>query len=402
MDTVNSNRTEIHVLATCISPPNALRGDTRIILECMKRWTKNEAIDIYIYTTEEGYQTFVHHNVQHTAKFIVWPGEVGSLTDIPAHLSLTRQACRRAGKIAPPPRSGRALLYSASSFWPDVLPGVVVKQNTPRMPWIGSAYLVFPSPLKGFEHAYNNKYRFPAFDTITASFFYQQLTLYLIRRKADKCLITNIWDRRQVQLPPERTFAVYGGIDLDLLSVNRSYRTKEFDGCFVGRLHPQKGLIELIHIWAHVCQERPAAQLAVIGKGNEHYERTLKEEARKLHLENNIHWLGFMDGGEKVKVLRRSRVFLHPAIYDNSGMAACEAMAVGIPAVSFDLPPLRIAYPKGMLKAPIGDIAGFARRVLQLLADAELYKKTRQDAIELSAQWDWDIKAEQILHFLLT
>jgi glycosyltransferase involved in cell wall biosynthesis len=50
-------------------------------------------------------------------------------------------------------------------------------------------------------------------------------------------------------------------------------------------------------------------------------------------------------------------------------MAAWEAMACGLPGVSFDLPALRTYYPKGMLKTPCYDLKAFAENILKLLND---------------------------------
>lgn len=91
---------------------------------------------------------------------------------------------------------------------------------------------------------------------------------------------------------------------------------------------------------------------------------------------------------------------MHPAIYDSGGMAACEAMACGLPGVSFDLPALKTYYPKGMIKTPCYDLKAFAENILKLLADEKLYKRTAKDALEWAKEWDWDKKAEDLLSLL--
>jgi len=75
-------------------------------------------------------------------------------------------------------------------------------------------------------------------------------------------------------------------------------------------------------------------------------------------------------------------------------------MACGLPAVGFDLPGYEFCYPRGMLKAPIGDLEAFAGLVLNLLHDEDLYHQTRKDALEFVQGWDWDKRAEQILEVL--
>ena len=86
-----------------------------------------------------------------------------------------------------------------------------------------------------------------------------------------------------------------------------------------------------------------------------------------------------------------------PPILDIGGMAAAEGMACGLPVVGFDLPGYEFCYPRGMLKVPIGDIEAFARVVLDLLQDEDLYHQARSEALEFAQEWDWDRKAQDIL-----
>ena len=101
MNTDTSNKIELHILATCISPPGTLGGNTRIILECVRRWAAKEDLDMYIYTTKTGYQTFSNYGVHEAAKFVIWPGKVESLIDIYTHISMVWHACYRARAFSP-------------------------------------------------------------------------------------------------------------------------------------------------------------------------------------------------------------------------------------------------------------------------------------------------------------
>ena len=106
---------------------------------------------------------------------------------------------------------------------------------------------------------------------------------------------------------------------------------------------------------------------------------------------------GFLDGLEKIKVFKDSKIVLHPALYDSGGMAACEAMICGLPGVSFDLPALKVYYPKGMLKTPCYDLKAFAENILRLLENKSLYNQLRKDAINWAKEWDWNKVAEETL-----
>ena len=44
-------------------------------------------------------------------------------------------------------------------------------------------------------------------------------------------------------------------------------KSKKYDAVFIGRFHPQKGVLELIDIWKRVVNKKPQAKLAMIGDG---------------------------------------------------------------------------------------------------------------------------------------
>jgi len=194
--------------------------------------------------------------------------------------------------------------------------------------------------------------------------------------------------------PPQRVEAIYGGVDLK--AIREAHPSgRNYDGCFVGRLHPQKGPIELIRIWSIVCSSKPDATLAVIGSGP--IEQNVRDEIQKLGLQDRVDMLGWVEGSRKYEILKSSKVFLHTPVQDTGGMAAAEAMACGLPVVGFNLPGYKFAFPSGILTAPVGDEAAFAELVLRLLEEDGLYRRVKAEALEYSLKWDWDTKALEIL-----
>jgi glycosyltransferase involved in cell wall biosynthesis len=75
-------------------------------------------------------------------------------------------------------------------------------------------------------------------------------------------------------------------------------------------------------------------------------------------------------------------------------MASAEALCCGLPGVSFDLPPLRVYYPRGWLKAAPGDFAGLADCIHRLLTDEKLYAETSKEAYAAGLEWDWNVRAQ--------
>jgi glycosyltransferase involved in cell wall biosynthesis len=263
--------------------------------------------------------------------------------------------------------------------------------------WVAGFYLFAPSPFNK-ESPYKGKSMLKGL-----IYYLSQFPVYsLLRRNADMVWVTNESDRWRFidnkRLMPDSVVAVRGGVDTKTPLLIPTPKKKRFDAVFIGRLHPQKGVLELVDIWKFVSVKRKSAQLAIIGVGN--LENDLVKKIKDCELENNIFLLGFKDGVEKLKIFKDSKVVVHPAIYDSGGMAACEAMACGLPGVSFDLPALKSYYPKGMLKTPCFDLEAFAENILRLLNDEALHRKTAEDALSLAKDWDWDKRAEDLLNIV--
>ena len=127
--------------------------------------------------------------------------------------------------------------------------------------------------------------------------------------------------------------------------------------------------------------------MAVIGSGE--MEEKMRKKIKEYNLEGNVKFLGVMIGDDRNKVLQQSKIILHPAVYDSGGMAAASGLACGLPGACFDLPVFKTYYPKGFLRAKIGDIDDFSQKVINLLEDNQLYNKMSREASEEAKTWDW-------------
>jgi len=383
------------MLANAISQQGTMGGNTKIMLEFARRWAATEEVNIVTY--EEGLKTCLDYNLNNV-NYVKVPSSKFAKFGVPAYYSIQIiRTCITSLKI---PKKTGFVVYSASNFWPDVIPAVVMKRKNPRVKWIGSYYLINPSAFMGFEE----KWHWLPNMRLLASNFMDRISYVLMLKFADAIFVTNDLDKKFFSdrgFPDSKLKAIYGGVDLAEIS-EVPEQVKKYDCCFVGRIHPQKGVLYLIEIFDRIHSLKPNAKLALIGNGPKWYENKVRLEIRKRHLGKNIDLLGFMDGKEKYKILKSSRVFLHTSIYDNCGMAAAEGMACGLPVVRFDIPALKVAYPQGTLVVPLRDCKKFAEAVITLLDDADLYNKIREESLELVKSWNWTEKAGCLLNFVNT
>jgi glycosyltransferase involved in cell wall biosynthesis len=292
-------------------------------------------------------------------------------------------------------------IYSASDFYPDTIPAFLIKIFYPKVIWIGGFYLFAPKPWQK-----DNPYR-TNFSRFLTNIFYwttQQLSYFLVNNFADIVCVTSdpdikyfINDNRN----KNKIVVVRGGVDL---TESRKYlkkyiptlKNKKYNTLYIGRFHHQKGTLELIDIWRLVCNKLPHAKLAMIGDGQ--LMSDVKAKIKKLKLSKNIDLFGFVDGIEKYKLFKQASIAVHPATYDSGGMATAEAMAWGLPGVSFDLEALKTYYPQGLIKTKCFDLNEFANNIIKLTSDSKLYSKQAKLAIELiEKHWSWDSRADQIV-----
>lgn len=293
--------------------------------------------------------------------------------------------------------TGVSILYSASDFWMDVIPSCILKIRYPHIRWVGTFYLAAPNPLKGYKEG--GRWRVPSMKGII--YWCLQLPMYwLIRRFSQFVFVTSEPEKKRFpkQTKENKIVVIKGGVNLD--KVHQFQKKigkvqKIYDGVFIGRFHPQKGVLELVEIWNILVKKLPSAKLIMIGDGPQMGK--VKEKIRKLHLEKNIELTGYLiDGLQKYTIFAKSKIVVHPAIYDSGGMAAAEAMAWGMPGVSFNLDALKTYYPKGMIKCPLHNKQKFALIVLSLLKNKRRYFAVKNDALDLITNyWDWSKRASE-------
>ncbi|MCX7887937.1 MAG: glycosyltransferase [Verrucomicrobiae bacterium] len=358
-----------------------LSGGETIILNLFREWRKIPDVRITVLTDTMGRETWRRHGVECPEVLDVVPSCEND--------SVFRRYLWRPWRLI---RSARVrelmrdadAVYSASDFWQDSLPAFYFKRKYPKLRWIAGFYLFAPVPFSR-ESPYRGRHFF-------RGLFYwlmQRPVYWIVRRWADVVYVTSEPDVKR--FAPKPVVVVRGGVDTSESEAYLNSRNvipveqRKYDAVFMGRLHYQKGALLLVDIWREVVRRRPGAKLAVIGHGP--LEPEMRAKIREYGLEGNIQMLGFLSGQPKYEGFKQSKVVLHPATYDSGGMAAAEAMAWGLPGVSFDLEALRTYYPRGMVRvSAVGDVKGFADEVLRLLQDEAHYAHQRAEALALGRE----------------
>lgn len=101
---------------------------------------------------------------------------------------------------------------------------------------------------------------------------------------------------------------------------------------FLGRLHPIKKVENIIYALNLLELEfRNKVKLDVMGKFDDRYEQWLKDEVKRLGLEDNVEFVGFVSGKEKYQRLQKLSALMVPSAQENFGMIVPEALICETP-----------------------------------------------------------------------
>jgi len=110
-----------------------------------------------------------------------------------------------------------------------------------------------------------------------------------------------------------------------------SKRKKKF--LFLGRIHPIKGLENLLVAWSAFENEHPEWHLEIAGPDSYNYLSKLKQLSYKLNL-NRIKFIGEVTGPTKEDLFHSSSILILPSFSENFGMVIAEALSRGIPCIA--------------------------------------------------------------------
>jgi glycosyltransferase involved in cell wall biosynthesis len=385
----DSKEKNIHIIAFS-SFGNGISGGDRIWIEFATNWAQKNFVEVVTWTDGKAM-----YDRQNKPKAPHLNFNIQNSIFFSAKNFLLSYLLRIIGSIVWAMKfSDTSVVYSASEFLMDVFPAAILKLKNPSLLWIATWYQTAPSPFKG----YNNNFSLNAF----LYWFSQFITKFLITSLADKVLVNNELEKKQFDKLNKsgKVIVVLGAVDYPLIQKwqkkNKNFR-KKYDAVFQGRFHPQKGVLELISIWEKVCKKKPDAKLVMIGDGPLY--KKVQDLINEKKLMNNVILTGYLfDGDLKYDFFSKSKLVVHPALYDSGGMAAYEAMAFGLPVIGFDLLAYNSYYPKGMITVKIGNNKTFSEQILDLLKNPLKRLSIASEGLSfIASSATWKIRSEQIL-----
>lgn len=180
------------------------------------------------------------------------------------------------------------------------------------------------------------------------------------------------------------------GLDTSKISAVAEPGDKTYEAIFVGRHDTEKGVFDLIEIWNLVTKLHPAARLVMIGSSNPINKAKLDTLIARYGLQGRVLRMGTVDDRQKYSLIKSSKLCLFPSYVEEWGIVPQEALACGLPVITYDLPVYEenIKPSEAVFREPIGDISGMARRTSEMLTGQE-YLKYKRIGPDFVRRFDW-------------
>lgn len=112
---------------------------------------------------------------------------------------------------------------------------------------------------------------------------------------------------------------------------------------FVSRMHPKKGVLELVEAWNRLKLTTHNSQLTnwicelvytINGEFEREYESKVRARVNELGLQDQFIFTGALNDDEKWKAYAHADLFVLPTYSENFGIVVAEALWAGVPAIT--------------------------------------------------------------------
>jgi len=173
---------------------------------------------------------------------------------------------------------------------------------------------------------------------------------------------------------------------------------------FLARIHPKKGLAELIEGWRISPARRNGWMLEIAGWDDGKHEAELRAHCKRLELCSSVSWVGPQYGVDLANAYKRASAFILPSFSEGLPMAVLAAWAYGKPvlmtphcnlpegfaaeaALEIDPDPDSIAQGiTRIVEMPGEELAAMGRRGRRLVEEKFAWPKV---AADMRAVYDW-------------
>ena len=192
------------------------------------------------------------------------------------------------------------------------------------------------------------------------------------------------------RIPRATAKVIPNGIKVpDVYDRHDDNRNGGFKLLYVGRLHPIKGIENLLQAMARLSED---VSLSLCGDGEPSYRQSLEALASRLSLNRRVTFAGAIDEKTKARQFQAAHLCIVPSFKENFSMVVAESLAVGLPVIVGADTPWKQVDAIGCGRCVPNDPAELANAI-EALRDAPLEEMGRRGRQWMQEEFDWDVVA---------
>lgn len=237
-------------------------------------------------------------------------------------------------------------IYALTAIFPDVVISYILKKifHGSKMYVVFDNFVKKPSEREG-----NYFYNLIPYLSYRISLYFMKradvLFVAMVKSNLDK--VFKMFDQTKARIVPDMN-----GVNLEY--INKVKPLKEtYDILYIGRLHKDKGIIDLLEILGRVKKTLPNVKAFIAGPVEHDMKEIIEEKINSLELKHNIEMVSYVGGPHKYEVLKSSKTFCFFSYYESYPIAVLEAMASRLKIFAYNLDVL------GQKPFNMGDIETF-------------------------------------------
>ena len=217
----------------------------------------------------------------------------------------------------------------------------------------------------------------PSFEPVITFCINQSDIVTTVSQSLKDDTYTHFNTTREIQVVPNFIDTKDSLVEIDLEKRRRYAKDDERILCHISNFRKVKRVEDVVTMFAAVNKEIPS-KLIFAGDGPE--RNKLERLSRDLGICGRVIFVGKVS--DTSHVLQMSDLFILPSETESFGLAALEAMAVGVPVISSNtggIPEVNIHGETGYL-SNVGDVEDMAKNAIHLLSNEKLFHQFRINA----------------------
>ena len=159
---------------------------------------------------------------------------------------------------------------------------------------------------------------------------------------------------------------------------------KQSDIIFLGRLSPPKRPFFFLEIVKEIKKVMPAIKISVVGEGE--LKQKFRQAIKEMGLTDNVKTYGFLDN--PYGLLKNAKVMCMPSAWEGFGLAAVEALTLGVPVVCSGAGGLSGIVSEKNGKICYDNISDYVAEIVKLLTDESYWNAKSTGATKASIKFD--------------